>query len=102
MYPFTLQTEIMRHMLNLTKHMASGDLLESRKKLEEYPLLVTQLYLTTSCEFGPFRIGCGAMRSMTPRTTRGTGAPTSLSVPSDGCVTRINGHEKILMTSMTP
>jgi hypothetical protein len=27
MYPFTLQTEIMRHMLNIAKHMASGDLL---------------------------------------------------------------------------
>jgi hypothetical protein len=35
---FTLQTEIMRHMLNLAKDMASGDLFESRKKLEEYPL----------------------------------------------------------------
>ena len=38
MYPLTLQTQIMRHMLNLAKDMASGDLLESRKKLEEYPL----------------------------------------------------------------
>jgi hypothetical protein len=38
MYPRTLQTQIMRHMLNLAKDMASGDLLESRKKLEEYPL----------------------------------------------------------------
>ena len=38
MYPLTLQTEIMRHMLNLAKHMASGDLFESHKKLEEYPL----------------------------------------------------------------
>jgi hypothetical protein len=38
MYPFTLQTEIMRHMLNVAKHMASGDLLESRRELEEYPL----------------------------------------------------------------
>jgi len=38
MYPFTLQTEIMRHMLNVAKHMASGDLFESRKKLEEFPL----------------------------------------------------------------
>ena len=28
---FTLQTEIMRHMLNLAKEMASGDLFESRK-----------------------------------------------------------------------
>ena len=35
---FTLQTEIMRHMLNLAKDMASSDLFESRKKLEEYPL----------------------------------------------------------------
>jgi hypothetical protein len=35
MYPFTLQTEIMRHMLALAKDMATGDLLESRKKLEE-------------------------------------------------------------------
>ena len=38
MYPLTLQAQIMRHMLNLAKEMASGDLLESRKKLEEYPL----------------------------------------------------------------
>ena len=38
MYPLTLQSQIMRHMLNLAKDMASGDLLESRKKLEEYPL----------------------------------------------------------------
>ena len=38
MYPLTLQTEIMRHMLNLAKHMASGDLFESRQKLAEYPL----------------------------------------------------------------
>lgn len=38
MHPLTLQAEIMRHMLNLAKQMASGDLLESRKKLEEYPL----------------------------------------------------------------
>ena len=38
MYPLTLQAQIMRHMLNLAKDMASGDLLESRKNLEEYPL----------------------------------------------------------------
>ena len=38
MYHLTLQAQIMRHMLNLAKEMASGDLLESRKKLEEYPL----------------------------------------------------------------
>ncbi len=38
MHPLTLQAEIMRHMLNLARQMASGDLLESRKKLEEYPL----------------------------------------------------------------
>jgi hypothetical protein len=38
MHPLTLQSQIMRHMLNLAKDMASGDLLESRKKLEEYPL----------------------------------------------------------------
>jgi len=30
MYPLTLQAQIMRHMLNLAKDMASGDLLESR------------------------------------------------------------------------
>jgi len=38
MYPLTLQAAIMRHMLNVAKQMASGDLLESRKQLEEYPL----------------------------------------------------------------
>lgn len=38
MHPLTLQAEIMRHMLNLAKQMASGDLLESSKRLEEYPL----------------------------------------------------------------
>jgi hypothetical protein len=102
MPPRTLKTEIMRHMLNLAKDMASGDLLESRKKLEEYPCVVTQLYLTTSCGLEPFRTGCGAARRMTPRTTPGAGAPTSLIVPSDGCVTRINGHEKIPTTFTTP
>jgi hypothetical protein len=38
MYPLTLQAAIMRHMLNLARQLASGDLLESREKLEEYPL----------------------------------------------------------------
>ena len=101
MYPLTLQTQIMRHMLNLAKDMASGDLLESRKKLEEYHCVVTQVSLTKSCGREPFRIGCGAARWMTPRTTRGAGAPTSLSVPCDGCVTHINGREKIPTTSTT-
>ena len=38
MHPLTLRAQIMRHMLNLAKDMASSDLFESRKKLEEYPL----------------------------------------------------------------
>ncbi len=36
MYPLTLQAAIMRHMLNLARQLASGDLLESREKLEEW------------------------------------------------------------------
>src|SRR6185312_12039616 len=63
--------------------------------------VVTQVSLTKSCGLEPFRIGCGAARWMTPRTTRGAGAPTSLNVPSDGCVTHINGREKIPTTSTT-
>ena len=35
MHPLTLRAQIMRHMLNLAKDMASSDLFESRKKLEE-------------------------------------------------------------------
>jgi hypothetical protein len=38
MYPLTLQAQIMRHMLNLAKDMASGDLLESRKKSRRVPI----------------------------------------------------------------
>lgn len=38
MHPFTLQAEITRHMLNLAKQMVSSDLLESRNRLQEYPL----------------------------------------------------------------
>src|SRR3974377_563977 len=80
-YPPTLQAQIMRHMLNLAKEMASGDLLESRKKLEEYPL------------------GDGGVaRWMTLRTTHGAGTPTSLIVPCDGCETHINGRERIPTT----
>jgi hypothetical protein len=37
-HKFTLRAEITRHMLNLAKQMVSGDLLESRNKLQEYPL----------------------------------------------------------------
>ena len=57
---FTLQTEIMRHMLNLAKDMASGDLLSPTKNSKSTLCVVTQMYLTTSCEFEPFRTGCGA------------------------------------------
>ena len=99
---FTLQTEIMRHTVNLAKEMASGDLFKSRKKLDEYPLRGDPNVFDHIMRSEPFRTGCGATRSMTPRTIRGAGPPTSLIVPSDGCVTRINGHEKIPTTSTTP
>ena len=38
MYPLTLQTEIMRHMLNLAKHMASGDLFEVPQETRRVPV----------------------------------------------------------------
>ena len=63
MYPFTLQTEIMRHMLVFAKSMASAELVQSpARNSTSTRCVVTQLYLTTSCEFDPFRTGCGAMR----------------------------------------
>ena len=38
MYPLTLQTEIMRHMLNLAKHMAGGELEDFPQETRRVPV----------------------------------------------------------------
>jgi hypothetical protein len=102
MPPRTLKTEIMRHMLNLAKDMASGDLLESRKKLEEYPLCGDPAVFDHIMRARAVQDRMWGREADDTKNDPRAGAPTSLIVPSDGCVTRINGHEKIPTTFTTP
>ena len=62
MYPLTLQAQIMRHMLNLAKDMASGDFVGVPQESRSTHCAGTRVYSTKSCALEPFRTGCGAAR----------------------------------------
>jgi len=102
MYPLTLQAAIMRHMLNLARQLASGDLLESREKLEEYPLCGDPAVFDEIMRFRAVQSRMWGNKVDDTITIPGDGAPTSPTAPSVGCVIHINGRAKIPMSSTTP
>ena len=99
MYPLTLQAAIMRHMLNLARQLASGDLLESREKLEEYPLCGDPAVFD---EIMRFRAVQSRMWGNKVDDTINDPWPTFPTAPSVGCVIHINGRAKTPMSSTTP